>query len=162
MPAQYRAPKPMPTVPANAWPRVDDALLRTLPPVLRGVVRALGFGRARTFLELHGGTPVYMPKARSSKLELNQSEFARLREALAPHLSAAGFVCLPKADKLFMRARNEQMRQERHSHSVAELAKRYSLTTRQVQLVCGQPETDFHYGSSGAKAHIDQLDLDLD
>lgn len=157
---RHRLPKAAATVQANEWPSVDEALLRTLPPVLRGVVRALGFGRARTFLELHGGTPVYMPKARSTKLQLDQSEFARLREALSPHLSASGFVCLPKSDKLFIRARNEQIRQERHNHSVVELAKRYGLTTRQVQMVCGQPETDYHY--SEPRASLDQLELGLE
>ena len=37
------------------WPTIDDEVLRTLPPVLRAVVRALGFGRARDFLATHGG-----------------------------------------------------------------------------------------------------------
>ena len=61
----HPAPDHQPPQPLT-WPAVDEELLRTLPPVLRGVVMALGFVRARLFLVQHGGVNVSIPRQHSA------------------------------------------------------------------------------------------------
>lgn len=132
------APLPLDTPPETpvVWPVVDAALLATLPPVLRGVVKALGFARARQFLAAHGGVNVCVPKYRSVALDLEDEELARLRQALAVHLDAAGRVWLPKADKLFQRARDAQIRKDRGHTSITALARAHDLSSRQICNIC--------------------------
>ena len=117
------------------WPAVDPELLRTLPPVLRAVVRALGFGRAKEFLLEHGGVNVNIPKHRSSALGLEPDELARLRETLEPHMDAAGRVWMTKPDKLWIRVRDAQIRQDKHCESINQQARHYKLSSRQIQNV---------------------------
>lgn len=123
-----------------SWPAVDDDLLSTLPPVLRGVVMALGFMRAREFLSAHGGVNVCIPKHRATALGLDAEELARLRQALSLHMDAAGRVWMPKADKLFQRARDTQIRKDRQSHSIASLARTYDLSSKQICNICREGE----------------------
>lgn len=114
------------------WPAVDPELLRTLPPVLGAVVRALGFGRAKAFLVDHGGVNVNIPKFRSAGLGLEHEELARLRETLAPHMDAAGRVWMPKPDKLFQRVRDAQIRRDKHRASINTQARENNLSSRQI------------------------------
>lgn len=96
------------------WPPVDAEVLSTLPPVLRAVVKALGFVRAREFLEAHGGINQNIPVKRSLALGLQDDELQRLRVTLEPHMDAASRVWLPKPDKLFNLVRNTQIRKDRN------------------------------------------------
>lgn len=114
------------------WPAVDADLLRTLPPVLRAVVRALGFGRAKRFLIDHGGINVCIPKHRSSSLGLEADELERLNEALAPHMDAQGRVWMPKPDKLFQRVRNADINRRKYMQSINEQAREHNLSSRQI------------------------------
>lgn len=115
------------------FPAVDPELLRSLPPVLAAVVRALGFGRAREFLSHHGGVNVSVPKHRSDALGLDQAELARLRHTLAPHMDASGRVWMPKSDKLFQRARDAQIRKDKSNTSINAQARQHNLSSRQIQ-----------------------------
>lgn len=121
---------------AAALPPVDDELLKTLPPVLRAVVRALGFGRAREWLTDHGGVNVSIPVYRSQALGLLPDELERLRAELSPHLDAAGRVWMPKPDKLIIRVRDAHIRRERLSASIATLARRHRLSSRHIVNIC--------------------------
>lgn len=134
VPADHQPAKPL------AWPAIDDGLLRTLPPVLRGVVMALGFMRAREFLGAHGGVNVSIPKHQSTALGLASDELARLRQALVLHMDAAGRVWMPKADKLFKRARDTQIRKDRANTSISALARAHDLSSKQICNICR--ETD--------------------
>lgn len=136
------APVPHDHAPAKlmVWPAVDEELLRTLPPILRGVVMALGFMRAREFLALHGGVNIVIPKQRTEALGLAPDELSRLRQALVLHMDAAGRVWMPKADKLFKRARDTQIRKDRKNHSIAALARAHDLSSKQICNICR--ETD--------------------
>jgi len=120
--------------------RVDEELLRTLPPVLRAVVQALGFGRARDFLSEHGGVNVSIPRHRSRVLALTRVELFRLRAELAPHMDAAGRVWLPKADKLFIRVRDAQIRRDRRHTSIRMLARQNHLSSRQILNICREDD----------------------
>jgi hypothetical protein len=128
---EHRAATPV-DADALRWPRVDADALRTLPPVLRAVVKALGWGRARDFLGLFGGQVVFVPECKATALGLSEIELARLRLVLAPHLSHTRCVAMPKADKLFLKWRDEEFARDMHGMSNAELARKYKLTTRHV------------------------------
>lgn len=129
-------PAPILAEDEGCYPAVDEELLKTLPPVLRAVVRALGFGRARIWLVDHGGINVSIPARRTRALDLEADELMRLRATLAPHLDAAGRCWLPKADKLFIRVRDVQIRMDRQSASINALARRNSLSSRQILNIC--------------------------
>ncbi|KLT21374.1 DNA-binding protein [Ralstonia solanacearum] len=124
----------------DAYPAVDEDLLRTLPPVLRAVVRALGYGRARDWLTHHGGVNVSIPQYRTHALGLEADELARLRTTLAPHLDSDGRCWLPKADKLFIRVRDAQIRKDRHNASINALARRHHLSSRQIVNICREDD----------------------
>lgn len=125
---------------ADSFPAVDEELLKTLPPVLRAVVRALGFTRAREWLANHGGVNVVIPARRSHALGLDADELARLRVTLARHLDAAGRCWLPKADKLFIRVRDAQIRKDRMHTSISNLARHHRLTSRQILNICRESD----------------------
>lgn len=125
----------------GSYPSVDEELLKTLPPVLRAVVRALGFGRSREWLIDHGGVNVTIPTRRTQALGLEPGELARLRETLEPHLDAAGRCWLPKADKLFIRVRDAQIRQDRSNASINTLARRNHLSSRQILNICREDDS---------------------
>lgn len=124
----------------DRFPAVDEELLKTLPPVLRAVVRALGFGRAREWLADHGGVNVSIPAYRTQALGLEPDELARLRVTLTPHLDAAGRCWLPKADKLFIRVRDAQIRKDRNHASINTLARRNQLSSRQILNICREED----------------------
>jgi Mor family transcriptional regulator len=122
-------------MPAPNLPRVDPQLLAVLPPVLRAVVRALGVARAREWLMQYGGQHAIIPLICTSK-GLSKEEVARLRRELARHMDAAGRVTIPKADKVLIWFRDQQIRNERGRYSLPTLAHRYNLTVRHVMNIC--------------------------
>lgn len=115
---------------------MDEELLKVLPAVLRAVVKALGYARAKEWLVDHGGVNVSIPMHRTEALGLAPAELARLRFALATHLDDTGRVAMPKADKLFQIARNAQIRKDRAHASLAALAHRHRLTSRMICNIC--------------------------
>lgn len=129
-------PAALSTESGGSYPEVDEELLKTLPAVLRAVVRALGFGRAREWLADHGGVNVSIPTRRTQALGLEPDELARLRVTLAPHLDAAGRCWMPKADKLFIRVRDAQIRKDKSHASINALARRHSLSSRHILNIC--------------------------
>ncbi|NOT66372.1 MAG: DNA-binding protein [Methylotenera sp.] len=124
----------------NSFPSVDEELLKTFPPVIRAVVKALGFARARDFLETHGGVNVHLPQFKSHALGLADDELARLRHTLAGHIDAAGRLWLPKPDKLFIMVRNTQIRHDKKHLSINKLARLNNLSSRHILNICR--ETD--------------------
>lgn len=116
----------------NNWPATDPELLRSLPPVLAAVVRALGFGRARDFLSSHGGVNVCLPKHLSARLGIEKEELVRLRETLKPHMDAQDRVWMPKPDKLWNRVRNADINRRKYTQSINEQAREHNLSSRQI------------------------------
>lgn len=114
------------------WPTVDAELLAVLPPVLKAMVRAMGYFRAREWLETHGGVNINIPQAKEEAHGLERDELARLRITLAPHMDAAGRVWLPKVDKLWQLARNASIRASVDRCSIREQALSYRLSSRQI------------------------------
>jgi len=139
---RLRHPQPRPAAPEyrGEWPGVDEELLKTLPTVLRAVVRALGFGRAREWLADHGGVNVSVPTHRTHALGLDANELARLRVTLAPHLDDAGRCWMPKPDKLFIRVRDVQIKRERFNASINTLAHRHRLSSRHILNICREDD----------------------
>ncbi|MGB4065383.1 MAG: hypothetical protein WBK19_16285 [Azonexus sp.] len=114
------------------WPTVDAELLALLPPLLKAVVKALGFLRAREWLELRGGVNVNIPAHKEEAIGLTADELARLRHTMAPHMDAAGRVWMPKVDKLWRFARNAAICSTVDSQSISHQARQYRLSSRQI------------------------------
>lgn len=119
------------------WPTVDPELLKGLPPIHRAVVRALGIGPATRVLSEYGGVNQHISKRKARIFGLSETETARLREALKPHIDATGRCPLPKVDKLYRQARNAEIRArhdpDQRGQSLRSLAREHYLTSRQVQ-----------------------------
>lgn len=130
------------------WPTVDSELLALLPPVLKAVVKALGYVRARDWLVERGGVNINIPARKTVAIGLEQDELERLRQMLAPHMDAAGRVWLPKPDKLWQVVRNTAIRETSRQQSIRDQALQYRLSSRQITNI--RSEAD---GSAG------QLDL---
>lgn len=114
------------------FPDVAPELLATLPPILRAVVKALGFARAQEWLRDHGGVNIHLPKRQSKALGLHPDELARLRETLAPHLDASGRFTCPKNDKLLAVHRNHAIIINAYRESITQQARVYNLSSRQI------------------------------
>lgn len=120
------------------FPAVDPALLATLPPVLRAVVKALGFSKAQEWLRDRGGVNVHIPLKKSKALGLQDNELARLRHVLAPHLDSNNRIWLPKADKLLAVHRNAAIIGGANQESIARQARLYNLSSRQITNIRGK------------------------
>ena len=116
----------------HTWPVLDDEVLGTLPPVLRAIVKALGFGRASEFLNAHGGLNINVPKRKTQVLCLDEHELARLRVTLKPHMDAASRVWLPKPDKLFNIIRNQAILKAKDKQTISAQVREYKLSNRQI------------------------------
>jgi hypothetical protein len=114
------------------WPVVDPELLSLLPPVLKAVVKALGYVRARDWLEVRGGVNVNIPSQKDEALDLDRDELARLRITLEPHLDASGRVWMPKVDKLWQMTRNAAICSTSDRYSIRDQAHAYRLSSRQI------------------------------
>lgn len=114
------------------WPTVDSELLALLPPVLKAVVKALGYVRARDWLVERGGVNINIPARKTVAIGLEQDELERLRQMLAPHMDAAGRVWLPKPDKLWQVVRNTAIRETSRQQSIRDQALQYRLSSRQI------------------------------
>lgn len=115
------------------WPEVDDEVLKQAPPILRAIVKALGFGRASEFLQEHGGIPFVLPKVKETKAGLMADEIKLLRITLEPHLNSRNCVDLPKPDKLLAHLRNQEIVNSKDKESITQQAYKFRLTKRQIQ-----------------------------
>jgi hypothetical protein len=119
-------------------------LLKSLHPVLRAIITALGMARAQEFLLLHGGTYIKLPRQDGQRINLSDDELIALRyqlhdlrlgSGLQSHLSDEGCISLPKIDKIFLKYRNFEIRASRGKMTLNELAVKFDLTSRQIQNV---------------------------
>lgn len=123
------------------FPDVDQSLLATLPPVLRAIVKALGFVRAQEWLRDHGGVNVHIPIHKSPALGLSDDELARLAQLLEPHMDSNRRFWCPKPDKLFMIHRNNAIINGAHRESIARQARQFNLSSRQITNIRRQADT---------------------
>ncbi|MGV3581900.1 MAG: hypothetical protein ACO1N8_06310 [Methylophilus sp.] len=141
------------------WPAIDEEVLRTLPPVLRAVVKALGFARASQILDEYGGINHNIPKVKKIALGLDELELVRLRITMQPHMDAAGRIWLPKPDKLFMHVRNEQIFKNKSHISINRQALEYKLSNRQIMNIRKSLTKDERLSASSVKRNL-VLDVD--
>lgn len=114
------------------WPTVEDAILSGLPPVLRAIVRALGYQRAQEWLRQHGGGHVYLPVHTTTTLGLDAEEIARLNVTLAPHLDDQRRFTAPQPGKLLARARDAEIKRTKATMTIRDQARTHGLSTRHV------------------------------
>lgn len=123
------------------FPDVAPELLSTLPPVLRAIVRALGFVRAQEWLRDHGGVNIHIPLHKSPALGLTDDELQRLMVTLQPHLDANRRFSCPKFDKLMAVHRNHAIISSAHRDSISTQARQYNLTGRHIQNIRRMADT---------------------
>lgn len=124
------------------FPDVDQSLLATLPPILRAIVRALGFARAQEWLREHGGVNINLPQHYTKALGLSDDELKRMQVTLAPHLDSNGRFYCPKIDKLWIKHRNAAIVANMDWQSGAKQARAYFLSIRQISNIRSQAERD--------------------
>ena len=117
-------------------PANDTELLSTLPPVLRAIIHALGMLKAQEFLVAHGGTYIVVPRKNGAKLGLTDEQLHDFRGRLADHLTNDDRLAVPKIDKLFLRFRDNEIRINQRRFTLNQLAKKYNLSSRQIQNIC--------------------------
>jgi len=120
------------------FPEVEQSLLDSLPPILRAIVKALGYARASEWLQDHGGVNIHIPLHKQKALGLDSDELARLKLVLQPHLDSNNRLSCPKADKLLAKARNACIINNAHRESIAVQARMYKLSSRQITNIRGE------------------------
>jgi hypothetical protein len=101
-------------------------------PMLRRLLRAIGIGGTTALLRWRGGCRLCLPQS-PERSELSQYLTYAQAQGLIDEFGAGMWITLPKPDKLYIAARNAEIRSE-HSNgdSLATLALRYGLTTRHI------------------------------
>lgn len=101
-------------------------------PMLRRLIRAVGIGGTTTLLRWRGGCRLCLPR------DPRRSELCRYLsvaqvQGLIDVFGAGMWVTLPKPDKLYIAARNAEIRAAHDDgDSLADLALRYGLTSRHI------------------------------
>lgn len=117
-----------------------DDLLKSMPPILRGIIKALGLKKAQMLLMRFGGTTITIPKVHSKKLGLSTDDLQALHKELDKHIHN-DHITLPKVDKIFIGLRNLEIIAQRHEKSLTELALEYGLCIRHIQNICRKDES---------------------
>lgn len=127
---------------------IDQAVesdVQLLPPVLRIVAQAAGIAAALRLVEQRGGVAVYVPHSAQAGHELATLVGLAGLQALCKAYAGEHFV-VPMARAALTEIRDRQLRAERSTSSVRDLALRYHLHRRRVQQIlaedCGQPADD--------------------
>lgn len=118
-----------------------DDLLKSMPPILKGIIKALGLKKAQMFLMRFGGTTIVVPKTHSQKLGLSTEDLQALHTQLEKHI-IDDRITLPKVDKIFIGLRNLEIIEKRHEKSLSELAIDYGLCVRHIQNICRKNESE--------------------
>ena len=119
---------------------ITDDLLKSMPPILRGIIKALGLKKAQMLLMRFGGTTIVIPKTHSKKLGLSEEDLLALHRELDKHLTNDR-ITLPKVDKIFIGLRNLEILNARHEKSLSELALEYGLCVRHIQNICRKDDS---------------------
>jgi len=127
----------------------DEVELAMLPPQIRLLVNACGLEAAFSLLRARGGAPYTVPLNGERSEVLSAIMPAEAARALSRALGGRTLT-LPKLDKLMIQVRNRRIRAEAAAGaSLACLARRYDLTTRQISNIL----------AADACTEEDQLDL---
>lgn len=114
--------------------RIDEQLLIA---VVRRMIAAIGLPNTLLLLETWGGTYLYLPqgrlwrKARGALAELIGETAADAFHA--EFADGSRRILLPKADKLLLQLRDQEICDAADEMSVRDQALHYRLTTRQIQ-----------------------------
>lgn len=109
-----------------------DVDVSAYTPMLRRLIRSIGIGGTTLLLRWRGGCRLCLPRdARRSELSQHLT-FAQV-DGLIREFGAGMWITLPKPDKLYIQARNAEIRDAHvHGDSLADLALRYGLTSRHI------------------------------
>lgn len=109
-----------------------DVAYASLTPMLRRLTRSIGIGGTMQLLRWRGGYRLCVPVS-PDRSDLTQYLTTAQVQALINEFGAGMSVTLPKPDKLYIHARNAEIRDAHDGgDSLATLAVRYGLTSRHV------------------------------
>lgn len=112
---------------------MSEVHLQPLTPMLRRLTRSIGIGATLQLLRWKGGCRLCLPRDPSRSELAEYLSIAQVR-ALIAEFGAGMWITLPKADKLYIAARNSEIRDAHdEGDSLATLAMRYGLTSRHIQ-----------------------------
>lgn len=123
-------------------------------PMLRRLIRAIGIGGTTALLRWRGGCRLCLPHD-PRRSELAQYLSVGQVQALIDTFGAGSRITLPKPDKLYLQARNREIRDAHTRDSLAALAMRYGLTTRQIMNIVAVNDDD------GGKSDTDGTQSEL-
>lgn len=109
--------------------------LDKLPPQIRGFVRLIGVAETWLLLDARGGRPTYIPADTVRPSILHDIISAESVATLAESEYGGRTVDMPMVDKLVLQIRNAEIRAQKHHATKADLAQRFGLTTRMIQLI---------------------------
>lgn len=110
--------------------------------MLRRLLRAIGMAGTLTLLRWRGGCRLCLPRD-PRRSELMQYLTYAQAQGLIDEFGAGVWITLPKADKLYIAARNTEIRADHAAGaSLATLAMRYGLTTRHISNIVTRADDD--------------------
>jgi hypothetical protein len=115
--------------------------LALLPPQIRMLANTIGLHATLALLRARGGTPYTVPVHGDRSKFLTSIMSVDSARALS---ASYGWqtLTLPKLDKAMIQIRNRRIQQEAtNGESLATLARRYNLTTRQISNILSTRET---------------------
>lgn len=111
-------------------------------PMLRRLIRAIGVGGTTMLLRWRGGCRLCLPQ-KADRSELQRYLTFAQTQALIDEFGPGMAVTLPKPDKLYIAARNAQIRGEHaQGDSLTTLALRHGMTKRHIMNILGAPDGD--------------------
>lgn len=119
-----------------------DIAYSVLTPMLRRLTRSIGIGGTMQLLRQRGGYRLCVPRDPQRSELTNYLTVAQV-QSLIDEFGAGLPITLPKPDKLYLCARNSEIRKEHDAgDSLATLAMRYGLTSRHIANIIAANDDD--------------------
>ncbi|HET7300103.1 MAG TPA: Mor transcription activator family protein [Oleiagrimonas sp.] len=135
---------------------MTDVRLQQLTPMLRRLTRSIGMGATLQLLRWKGGCRLCLPHD-PTRSELSEYLSIAQVRALIDAFGAGMWITLPKVDKLYIAARNNEIRAAHDDgDSLATLAMRYGLSSRHIQNIVSNDADD---ASNDAGVNAKQQEL---
>lgn len=123
-------------------------------PMLRRLLRAIGIGGTTALLRWRGGCRLCLPQS-PERSELRHYLTYSQAQGLIDEFGAGMCITLPKPDKLFIAARNAEIRSEHlEGDSLATLALRYGLTTRHITNIIASNDDQYADVADDSQANL--------
>lgn len=133
---------------------MPDVDVSAYTPMLRRLIRAVGLGGTTILLRWRGGCRLCLPRE-PRRSELCQYLTVAQVQGLIDVFGAGMWVTLPKPDKIYIAARNAEIRDShQQGDSLADLALRYGLTTRHISNIVAANDDGIEEVDDGVQSEL--------